>query len=455
MHSYTEHSIRALLHKTVTGELHPLTIVDEVLHRLDRQRDNPIFISTVAPQALRQRAAELAAIPLSDRAALPLYGVPFAVKDNIDVADLPTTAGCPEFAYVPQTSAFVVERLLAAGGILVGKCNLDQFATGLTGMRSVYGSPVNPYSPDHIPGSSSGSAVAVACGIVHFSLGTDTAGSGRIPAGFNNIVGYRPSSGLLSASGVVPCARSLDTVSLFAHGADDVRRVLAVAAGFDPQDPYSVPLSTLGVSTATPVFGVIEPHDDCFLGDCQARVLYEAAVRRLQADGYRTVCIDYAPFKEISDMTYFGPSMAERTAVLGPFIEAHPEASYAAVVREAIASAASFTAVDAFAMLHRLKTLERCIEQAVWSRVALLCLHKAPTIHTREAVRAAPAWGSTSLGTYTNFAPFLGLPAVSVPNGFRADGLPSGIMFVGQRADDMRLLQVAQAFASATPTVTV
>ncbi|KQV92224.1 allophanate hydrolase [Pelomonas sp. Root1237] len=449
MHQSLEPSIRSLVQKAVTGDLHPLTIVDEVLHRLNIHRDNPIFISTTPADALRQRAAELAELPAATRSALPLYGVPFAVKDNIDVAGTPTTAGCPEFAYVPAKNAFLVDRLLAAGAMLIGKCNLDQFATGLTGMRSVYGSPINPYSPDHVTGgSSSGSAVAVSSGIVQFSLGTDTAGSGRIPAGFNNIVGYRPSSGLLSASGVVPCARSLDTVSVFGNCADDVRRVLTVAAAFDPADPYSVDLAPRALPLAAPVFGILDSQDDFFLGDQQARAAYEQGIAKLQSLGSATVVIDYAPFKEISDMTYFGPSMAERTAVLGDFISSHPDASYTPVVRDALVKAASFTAVDAFKMLHRLKALERQIELQTWSQVDMLCIPTAPTIHTRADVERDPAYGSTSLGAYTNFAPFLGLPAVSVQNGFRPDGLPSGIMFVGQRADDMRLLQVAEVFAT-------
>jgi allophanate hydrolase len=449
MNHALEPNIRSLLLKTVTGELHPLTVVDEVLHRLDRHRDNPIFISTTPAAAMRLRANELAEVPPEAREKMPLYGVPFAVKDNIDVAGVPTTAGCPEYAYTPKKTAFVVERLLAAGGILVGKCNLDQFATGLTGMRSVYGSPVNPYSPDHVSGgSSSGSGVAVAAGIVQFSLGTDTAGSGRIPAGFNNIVGYRPSSGLLSASGVVPCARSLDTISVFGNCTDDARRVLAVAAAFDAEDPFSVALPPAPVPTRAPIFGVIEPRNEFFLNDEQARAAYVAAVARVRSLGYETVVVDYAPFKEISDMTYFGPSMAERTAVLGDFINSHPDATYTAVIHDALVKAGKFTAVDAFKMLHRVKALERQIELQAWSKVDMLCLPTAPTIHTRDVVRQDPGYGSTSLGAYTNFAPFLGLPAISVQNGFRPDGLPTGIMFVGRRAEDMLVLQAAESFAS-------
>jgi len=447
MHHGIEPNIRSLVRKTRTGELHPLTVVEEVLHRLDRHKENPIFIWTTPADAMRARANELAEMEPEDRIRLPLYGVPFAVKDNIDVAGVPTTAGCPEYAYVPGKTAFVVERLLAAGGILVGKCNLDQFATGLTGMRSVYGSPINPYSPEHVSGgSSSGSAVAVSCGIVQFSLGTDTAGSGRIPAGFNNIVGFRPSSGLLSSSGVVPCARSLDTISVFGNCSDDVRRVLSVAAAFDPSDPFSLDLPAAEASLAAPLFGVLEAREEYFLGDDQARSAYRRGVARLQALGYRTEVIDYEPFKEISDMTYFGPSMAERAAVLGEFIASHPNATYTPVVREAIVKAGSFSAVDAFSMLHAVKACERRIERDTWSRVDVLCVPTAPTIHTREFVRKDPAFASTSLGDYTNFAPFLGLPAVSVPNGFRLDGLPTGIMFVGRRSDDVRMLSVAEAF---------
>jgi allophanate hydrolase len=448
MYHSTNSTIRSHVQQTISGELHPLTIVDEVLHRLDNQRDNPIFICTTPSSALRQRAAELADLPPSARVGLPLYGVPFAVKDNIDVAGLPTTAGCPEYAYVPSKTAFVVERLLAAGGILVGKCNLDQFATGLTGMRSVYGSPINPYSADHIPGgSSSGSAVAVSTGIVQFSLGTDTAGSGRIPAGFNNIIGYRPSSGLLSSSGVVPCARSLDTISVFGNCADDVQRVLSVSAGYDADDPFSVDLAPHAVALAAPVVGVIAPRHECFLGDQIARDAYIRGIERLRSSGYATMEVDYTPFQEISDMTYFGPSMAERSAVLAGFISGHPIATYTPVVRDAILKARKFSAVDVFNMLHRVKVLERQIERDVWSQVQMLCLPTAPTIHVRATVDLDPGYGSTSLGVYTNFAPFLGLPAISVPNGFRPDGLPTGMMFVGRRADDLRVLHIAQSFA--------
>jgi len=449
MHTPFEPSIRSLVRKAATGELHPLTIADAVLQQLEKHRENPIFISTTPPEQLRRRAAELAGLSAEERARLPLYGVPFAVKDNIDVAGVPTTAGCPEFAFVPQKTAFVVERLLAAGGILVGKCNLDQFATGLTGMRSVYGSPVNPYSPDHITGgSSSGSAVAVSCGIVNFSLGTDTAGSGRIPAGFNGIVGFRPSSGVFSSSGVVPCAKSLDTISVFGNCADDVRRVVSVAAGFDAADPFSAELEPRPLPIKGPVIGVLEAVDEHFLGDPQARAAYQRGVDRLKALGYETTTIDYRPFREISDMTYFGPSMSERTAVLGEFLQTHPEATYTAVVRDAIVNAGRFSAVDVFRMLHRLKELERQIDLDTWSRAELLCIPTAPTIYTRDKVREDPGYASTSLGCYTNFAPFLGLPAVSVPNGFRPDGLPTGIMFVGQRASDMAMLQVSEIFAS-------
>lgn len=448
MQSTIEPNIRKLVQKTIKDELHPLTIVEEIIHRLERHKHNPIFISKVSMEALHQRALELERISPEEKANMPLYGVPFAVKDNIDVAGMPTTAGCPEYAYTPKENAFVVDRLLSAGAILVGKCNLDQFATGLTGMRSVYGNPVNPYSNDHVAGgSSSGSAVAVSTGIVQFSLGTDTAGSGRIPAGFNNIVGYRPSSGLLSSSGVVPCAKSLDSVSVFGRCVDDVRRVLNVASGFDAADPYSADIKTRQENFTLPVIGIIDPQKDYFLGDEQAQSAYERGIDHLKSLGYELEIIDYDLFKEISDMTYFGPSMSERAAVLGDFISNNPGATYTAVVKDAISNAGKFSASDAFAMLHRLKYLERKIELEVWSKIDMLCVPTAPTIHTKEAVNENPAYGSTSLGAYTNFAPFLGIPAISVPNGFRADSLPTGIMFVGKKAGDIPLLELAEAFS--------
>ncbi len=248
--------------------------------------------------------------------------------------------------------------------------------------------------------------------------------------------------------GLVPCAKSLDTVSVFGNCTDDVRRVLAVAAGYDPADAFSVDMRMRSEAVTAPVFGVIDATDEHFLGDEQAKAAYARGVERIKILGYRVETIDFRPFKEISDMTYFGPSMAERTAVLGDFIHSHPQAQYTAVVRNAIMKAAEFSAVDAFKMLHRVKELERQIDLEVWSQVDLLCVPTAPTIHTREAVSHDPAYGSTSLGAYTNFAPFLGMPAVSVPNGFRPDGLPTGIMFVARRADDVQLLHYAQSFSA-------
>lgn len=235
---------------------------------------------------------------------------------------------------------------------------------------------------------------------------------------------------------------------MFGNCADDARRFIAAAAGFDAADPFSAELDPRSLPINGPVIGVLEPVDEYFLGDQQARTAYERGIDRLRTLGYQTTVIDYRPLREVSDMTYFGPSMSERTAVLGEFIEAHPQATYSAVVRDAIVKAAKFSAVDAFRMLHRLKELERQIDLDIWSHVDLLCTPTAPTIYTRDQVRKDPAYASTSLGCYTNFAPFLGLPAVSVPNGFRQDGMPTGMMFVGQRASDLAVLQVAEIFSS-------
>ena len=441
-------SVRALAARLREGDIKLPDIVDHVLEAREKHASNPMFITTIPEHALRSRAQELAALSPAARSKLPLFGVPFAVKDNIDVVGYPTTAGCPEYAYEPEKNAFVVDRLLDAGAILVAKANLDQFATGLTGMRSVYGHPQNPYSPDHIVGgSSSGSAVAVACKTAHFSLGTDTAGSGRIPAGFTGIYGFRPSGGILSNSGVVPSGRMLDSVSVFCRQPDDVRLVMSVAGAFDAADPFAREVSARPHALKEPIVGVIEHRDSYFLSDHEASRIYRLGIERLKSLGYRVETIDYEPFAEISDMTYRPACMAERTAILGPFIGAHPDGTYSPVVRDALMNAANCPATDAYKLLHRRAELARQIELDTWSKVDVLALPTAPTIHKRSEVIRDPAYASTSLGLYVNFAPHLGLPALSVPNAMRSDGLPSGLMFVGQAGDDRLLVEIAQNFA--------
>jgi allophanate hydrolase len=424
--------------------LDPLMIANDVIGRIRDHRDNPIWIETVPPTAIRDRARQLSSLPNEARRRLPLYGVPFAVKDNMDVAGMRTSAGCPQFSYLADRTATVVQRLSDAGAILIGKTNMDQFATGLTGMRSPYGSPLNPHSAHHIPGgSSSGSAVAVAVGIVPFALGTDTAGSGRVPASFNGVVGFKPSKGLLSTTGVVPACRTLDCVSIFARTVSDARAVFSVAAAFDPDDPFSRRYVAPAQSLSRPTIGILGDKERAHLTDQSAAAAYERALLRLETLGLPTV----EPFREAAQLLYFGPWMAERLAVLGDFFASCPDADYVEVVRDAIADAARYSAADAFRAMYRLKSLARNTDQT-WSEVDFLCLPTTPTIFTRSEVERDPARTSTDLGYYTNFVNLLDLAAISVPNGYRPDRLPTGIMFVGPTFSDASLLALAEMFAS-------
>jgi len=441
-------SVRALSTHLRDGGIRLADVVKEVLDARERNVSNPMFITTVPEHAIQKRAEELESLSPAARAKMPLFGVPFVAKDNIDVAGYATTAGCPEYAYLPDRNSFVVDRLFEGGAILVAKANLDQFATGLTGMRSVYGSPQNPYSADHIVGgSSSWSAVAVACKTAHFSLGTDTAGSGRIPAGFTGICGFRPSSGIISNTGVVPSGRMLDSVSVFCRQPDDLRLVMSAAGIYDASDPFSKKVPGRRRSFDDPTVGVIDLKERYFLGDQEASRIYTLGLKRLKSLGYSLKQIDYEPFAEISDMTYKPELMAERAAVLGPFIESHPDGTYSPVVKNALTSAGNCRAVDAYKLLHRRTELARRVELDTWSTVDVLALPTAPTIHKRIEVLRDPVYASTSLGLFVNFAPHLGLPALSVPNAMRSDGLPSGLMFVGQTGDDALLIDIAQTFA--------
>src|SRR5580658_5219474 len=308
----------------------PVELIELLLERIAALRDRGIWISQLAPGRVLEQARALCE---RDPASLPLYGIPFAIKDNIDLAGTPTTAGCPAFAYTPAQSAFVVQRLIDAGAIPIGKTSLDQFATGLVGTRSPYGVCHNSFDPEYISGgSSSGSAVAVAMGLASFALGTDTAGSGRIPAGFNNLIGLKPSCGRLSTRGVVPACRTLDVVSIFALGAHDAARVCRIAEGFDEADPYSrraPPAASAGAMTASGAafrFGVPAPPYLEFFGDAQYARLFDLAVARLEAVGGRPIPIDLAPFVEAARLLYEGPWVAERYLVIESLLRSNPEA---------------------------------------------------------------------------------------------------------------------------------
>lgn len=386
-----------------------------------------------------------------DPASLPLYGVPFAIKDNIDLAHLPTTAGCPEYAYTPGESAFLVQQLIAAGAVPLGKANLDQFATGLNGTRSPYGACRNAFNPDFVSGgSSSGSAVSVAKGWVSFSLGTDTAGSGRVPASFNNLIGLKPSLGLLSATGVVPACRSVDTVSIFALTAADAQAVLAVAAVPDEADAFSRAAKPFGLDfSAGPFrFGVPRPQDLNFFGNDAAVELFARSIERLHALGGTAVEIDLTPFLEAARLLYEGPWVAERYVAIKDFIDAQPEAVFPPV-RTIIEGGRAKTAADAFAASYRLRALKRVCD-AVWQDVDCLLTPTAGTIYRIADMQADPIRLNSNLGHYTNFMNLLDYAAVAVPAGFQASGdaqgLPWGVTLAAPAFKDVPLLRLADRF---------
>jgi allophanate hydrolase len=426
------------------GELTPVDVAEEVLRRVEQAPEHHVWIHRLAAKDVLARAGALLGRRPED---LPLYGVPFAIKDNIDVAGVPTTAACPEFAYVPERSAAVVERLLAAGAMPVGKTNLDQFATGLVGTRSPYGACRNAFDPEFISGgSSSGSAVAVALGLVAFSLGTDTAGSGRVPAAFNNLIGLKPTRGLLSTRGVVPACRSLDCVSVFALTADDARAVLDVAEGFDLEDPCSRRRETPRLGPrALPAeglrFGVPRPAQLVFFGDDDYARLFGDAVGRLEALGGQRVEIDLGAFLDAARLLYEGPWLAERYAAVGRFLETHPSGVHP-VTRAVIEPGRHLSAVQAFEGEYRLKALLRATE-ATWDRIDALVVPTAGTVYRIAEVEADPVGLNANLGRYTNFMNLLDLSAVAVPAGFRPDGLPFGVTLVAPAFYERGLLRLA------------
>ena len=401
--------------------------------------------AALAPQAWICRA-RLAEAPAQQSGSLA--GLSFAVKDNIDVAGLPTTAACPAFAYEPATSAVVVQRLFQAGACLLGKTNLDQFACGLNGTRSPYGAVPNAFNPAFVSGgSSSGSAYAVATGQVDFSLGTDTAGSGRVPAGLNNIVGLKPSRGLISARGVVPAAQSVDCVSIFAGTVGLAAKVLAAAMGYDPQDPFSRPL-TLATRPFPAAFRFGVPSNLTFHGDDAARVAFDQGIARMVALGGTPVTIDFTPLAQAAALLYESALVAERYAAIRPFFDAH-EAEVMEPVRGIIASGRAYSAADLCDAQVRLRALGQQAA-ALWQGLDLLLVPTAPTHYTIAAMRADPVALNRNLGAYTNFVNLLDYAALSVPSSIRPDGLPFGITLIGPCGSDWQLADLGQRYHHST-----
>jgi len=430
------------LHTLSRRGVTPTELVEDVLARIARRGDDAVWISVAPRERLLERARALEERKRAGE-VLPLYGVPFAVKDNIDVAGLPTTAACPAFAYTPPMDAAVVARLVAAGALPIGKTNMDQFATGLVGVRSPYGVPRNPFDASAIPGgSSSGSAVAVAAGLVTFALGTDTAGSGRVPAAFNNLVGVKPSPGLLSARGVVPACRSLDCVSIFALTTSDGAAVAELARGFDGADPYSRPEAdevsmAIGATPSRFRFGVPDDAHLDFCGDARSERAFAAALEKLRAIGGEPVTIDFTPFAETAALLYDGPFVAERLEAAGALFEREPGALLPPL-REILAGARRHDGAAVFAAQTRRRALARRAQEAL-APLDCLVVPTAPTIYGVAAVQADPIRLNATLGRYVNFVNLLGLAAVAAPAGFRADGLPFGVTFIGRWGEDGRL----------------
>jgi len=425
--------------------LTPADVAVEALRRISAYRDPAVWIMRVPEEAVIARAT---ALSNSDAESLPLFGIPFAVKDNIDCAGLPTTAACPAFAYTPSTDATVVKRLTAAGAILLGKTNLDQFATGLVGTRSPYGAPRSVFDSRYISGgSSSGSAVAVAAGLVAFALGTDTAGSGRVPAAYNNIVGLKPTRGLIGTSGVVPACRSLDCVSILAHSVGDAAEVFSVAEHFDPVDVYSRSTARRALPQERFRLGILASEDREFFGERECAELYEAAIVRCAALGGEPVEIDFAPFRRAGALLYEGAWIAERLAALKEFIASH-ENEMDPTVRTIISGARRFSASDAFESQYRLEAARREAD-AQWARMDVFLLPTAPAHYTVDEVNADPIALNTRLGRYTNFVNLLDCCAIAVPAGFRGNGLPFGVTLIAPAFSDESLAVIADRFQSA------
>ena len=432
------------LHAAYAGGLDPERVVEQVFAAIARVGDPGIFISLADPKSVRKAAQLLGRF---DPVSRPLWGIPFAVKDNIDVAGLPTTAAAPAFAYTPNANAHVVARLLAAGALMIGKTNLDQFATGLVGVRTPYPVPLNALDPDIVPGgSSSGSAVAVAHGLVAFALGTDTAGSGRVPAGLNNIVGLKPSLGAVSTRGVVPACRTLDCVSVFALTVDDAWRAYDVMTGYDAADPFSRPIELGSLREPAPhlTIGVPRPADLRFFGDAQAKSAWAASIEVLQRLGARLADVDMTPFFDTAALLYEGAWVAERYAAIRPVMEQHRQDVHP-VTLQIIGQATAFSAADAFAGIYRVAELRRAVEPVLRGLDAL-AVPTAPCLPTLADVRADPLGPNARLGTYTNFVNLLDMAGIAVPGPCRTDGRATGVTFLGARGQDAALASLGRAF---------
>ena len=441
-------TIAAIVAAHRAGTASPAQTVARTYQRIRDLNDPAIFISL---RDEKDAIADAEALSRKDAAQLPLYGVPFAVKDNIDALGLPTTAACPAFSYVPAHDSTAVARLRAAGAIMIGKTNLDQFATGLVGVRSPYGIPKNPIRADLLPGgSSSGSAVAVSAGLVPFALGTDTAGSGRVPAMLNNIVGLKPSLGLISTAGLVPACRTLDCISVFALTVDDAVAALRVTAGPDGADPFSRdrPLAAMRALPPDLKIGIPRQGQLIFFGDKASEAAFGEALKRWTSLGATLVEFDLEPFYETARLLYEGPWVAERYLVIRNLLASAPDSIHP-VTREITAAGARLTAADTFAALYRLQALRRVAERA-FTNLDAIVLPTAPTAYTTAQVLANPIELNSRLGTYTNFVNLLDLCGLALPAAMRPDGIPFGITLLAPAGKDAFLASIGREFHADT-----
>ncbi|NLS06240.1 allophanate hydrolase [Rhizobium sp. P32RR-XVIII] len=422
----------------------PLDVIETVIARRTASKDPAIFITPTPADTLRAEARAL-----TERApeanCLPLWGIPFAVKDNIDVAGLPTTAGCPAFAYHPEKDATVVARLRAAGAIVIGKTNLDQFATGLNGTRSPYGAPRSVFDENYVSGgSSSGSAVAVASGLASFALGTDTAGSGRVPAAFNNLVGIKPTPGLVPNVGVVPACRSVDVVTVFAGTVGDGVAIRKVMEGYDAADPFSRKAVPSSLPASGLRIGVLDGAEREFFGNRHVEALYDAAIERARALGATIVRFNYAPFRQAAELLYNGPWVAERLAAVKDFLATNA-ADFDPTVRTIIEGARAYDAVAAFEGRYKLEALRQKTGKE-WAKADILMVPTSPTTYTVEEMMADPIVKNGHFGRYTNFVNLLDCAAIAIPAGFDANGhLPAGVTLIGLAYTDDALAPFADA----------
>jgi len=436
------------LHKAYQdGSLTPDRVIDHVLENSAQYKDYNIWITLLTRHQLEPYLTRLAQ---QTPESMPLYGIPFAIKDNIDLEGIPTTAACPEFSYIPQQSAFVVEKLIAAGAIPIGKTNMDQFATGLSGTRSPYGAVKNSFNPEYISGgSSSGSAVATALGLTSFALGTDTAGSGRVPAMFNNLVGVKPSRGIVSNHRVIPACRSLDTVSLFALNPDDAALIYPVMAAHDPNDCYAIkPDWPSPVNTSAFRFGVFPQEQLQVFGNEQLYELMASFTNQLTAAGGQAVELDFSPFQQAATLLYEGPWVAERYAAIEPILLSKPESLYP-VTRSIISRAQDFNAVDTFRAMYHLHELKQQADIEL-SGVDMILSPTAADIYTITNINNNPIELNTRLGYYTNFMNLLDYAAIAIPAGRFANGLPFGITLFADKFNDMNLIRMARHMLART-----